>query len=248
MRWSTADVARMSRVSSRTLRHYHHLGLLPPAHTGSGGMRFYERPQLLRLQHILVLRELGLGLDDIGAVLDGDADEVAALRRHRDRLLSEADRLRTLAATVAAGIQEREDGTTMPAEDLFEGFRDDPYAAEAQERWPEAYAESQRRTRGMTKADERRIAAENDAVNADLAAAMAAGTPVDDPGVQAIVTRHHAWIGHFWTPGRDAYIGLGRMYVDDERFTATYEAVAPGLAPYLRDAIAVWAQANLTAE
>ena len=52
-------------------------------------------------------------------------------------------------------------------------------------------------------------------------------------------------MSHSWTPGRDAYIGLGRMYVDDERFTATYDAVAPGLAPYLRDAIAVYAESDL---
>jgi DNA-binding transcriptional MerR regulator len=246
MRWSTAEVARMSRVSSRTLRHYHHLGLLRPADTGSGGLRFYERPQLLRLQHILVLRELGLGLDDIAAVLDGQTDEVAALRRHHERLLAESDRLRTLAATVAATIHEREDGPEMAAEDLFQGFRDDPYAAEAQERWPEAYAESQRRTEGLTRADERRIQAEGDAVNADLAAAMAAGTPVTDAGVQAIVARHHAWVGHFWTPGREAYTNLGQMYVDDERFTATYDAVAPGLAAYLRDAIAAYAARALS--
>jgi MerR family transcriptional regulator, thiopeptide resistance regulator len=35
------------------------------------------------------------------------------------------------------------------------------------------------------------------------------------------------------------------MYVDDPRFTATYDAFAPGLAPYLRDAMAVFATANL---
>ncbi len=248
MRWSTADVARMSRVSSRTLRHYHHLGLLPPAHTGSGGLRFYERPQLLRLQHILVLRELGLGLDDIGAVLDGDADEVAALRRHRERLLSEADRLRTLAATVAASIQEREDGTEMAAEKIFDGFRDDPYEAEARERWPEAYEQAHQRVRTWDEATAGGVQAEGDAVSRDLAAAMAAGTPVDDADVQAIIARHHAWVSHFWTPGREAYIGLGQLYTDDDRFTATYAAVAPGLAPYLRDAIAVWAGANLTQE
>lgn len=31
--------------------------------------------------------------------------------------------------------------------------------------------------------------------------------------------------------------GLGEMYVSDPRFTATYDAVRPGLAVYLRDAI-----------
>jgi MerR family transcriptional regulator, thiopeptide resistance regulator len=245
MRWSTAELARMSRVSSRTLRHYDHVGLLPPAHTGHGGLRFYERPQLLRLQHILVLRELGLGLDDIGAVLDGEADEVAALRRHHDRLLAESDRLRRLAATVAATIDERRDGPTMAAEKLFDGFRDDPYAAEARERYGDTAVEAQRRAASWDDATAAGVQAEAAAVHRDLAAAMAAGTPVDDAGVQEIVARHHTWVSHFWTPGRDAYIGLGRLYVDDERFTATIDATAAGLAVYLRDAIAVYAEARL---
>lgn len=245
MRWSTAEVARMSRVSSRTLRHYHHRGLLVPAHTGPGGLRFYERRQLLRLQHILLLRELGLGLDDIAAVLDGHADEVAALRRHHDRLLVEAQRLAVLAATVAATIEEREDGTEMAAEQLFHGFRDDPHAAESQERWPDEYAQAREAVQSWTADDGRRVRTEGDTVSRDLAAAMLAARAVDDAGVQEIVARHHAWVSHFWTPGRDAYIGLTRMYVDDERFTATYDAVAPGLATYLRDAAAVWAPAHL---
>ncbi|WRL64090.1 TipAS antibiotic-recognition domain-containing protein [Blastococcus brunescens] len=32
------------------------------------------------------------------------------------------------------------------------------------------------------------------------------------------------------------HAGLGRMYVEDERFTATYEAMAPGLAKYVSTA------------
>ncbi|MEJ3654753.1 MerR family transcriptional regulator [Actinomycetes bacterium KLBMP 9759] len=246
MRWSTAEVARMSRVSSRTLRHYDHVGLLPPAGTGHGGLRFYERPQLLRLQHILVLRELGLGLDDIRAVIDGSTDEVAALRHHHDRLLAESERLRTLAATVARTIDEREDGPFMAAEKLFEGFRDDRYAAEARELYGERAVESQRRVASWDEGKAGEVKAEMTAVHEALAAAMNAGAAVDDPSVQEIVARHHAWVSHFWTPGREAYIGLGQLYVDDERFTASIDAAAIGLAAYLRDAMAVYANARLT--
>lgn len=246
MRWSTTEVARMSRVSSRTLRHYDHTGLLPPARTGHGGIRYYERPQLLRLQHILVLRELGLGLDDIGAVLDGGADEVTALRRQRDRLLAESDRLRTLAATVACTITEREDGPEVAAEELFEGFRNDPYAAEARERYGEEAVESQRRAASWSDATAGAIKAEGDAIHRDMAAAMSAGTDPADAAVQEIVARHHAWVCHFWTPGRDAYTGLGRLYVDDERFTASIDATAVGLSAYLRTAMAGYAEARLT--
>jgi MerR family transcriptional regulator, thiopeptide resistance regulator len=56
MSWSIADVARMSNVTARTLRHYDAIGLLPPAWTAAGGRRYYEREQLLRLQQVLLLR------------------------------------------------------------------------------------------------------------------------------------------------------------------------------------------------
>ncbi len=236
----------MSRVSSRTLRHYDHIGLLPPARTGHGGLRYYERPQLQRLQHILVLRELGLRLDDIGAVLDGEVDEVASLRRHHERLLAEAERLRTLADTVARSIDEREDGPEMAVEELFDGFRNDPYAAQARELYGETAVEAQRRAASWDGTIAGRVKDEGDAVHRDLAAAMQANTPADHPAVQQIVGRHHAWVSNFWTPGRDAYLGLGELYVDDERFTANIDATAPGLAVYLRDAMTVYAQEQLS--
>src|ERR1700761_3015961 len=93
MAWSIAEVARMSGVTSRTLRHYHAIGLLPPAYVQPSGQRFYETGQLLRLQQILLLRELGVSLCDIAAAVGSGPDTVTALRRHHDRLLAERGRL-----------------------------------------------------------------------------------------------------------------------------------------------------------
>src|SRR6201999_4523521 len=98
-----------------------------------------------RLQRLLLLRELGLGLGDIAAVLDGEADEVEALRRHHARLRREADRLLQLAGTVEKTITERTGGATMDAHEIFDGFRHGPYAEEARERWGEQAADAQRR-------------------------------------------------------------------------------------------------------
>ncbi|HEV7622518.1 MAG TPA: MerR family transcriptional regulator [Amnibacterium sp.] len=50
------DVARMSGVTARTLRHYEAIGLLLPTSVGSNGYRFYGDAELLRLQRILVLK------------------------------------------------------------------------------------------------------------------------------------------------------------------------------------------------
>ncbi|WP_102143539.1 winged helix-turn-helix transcriptional regulator [Mycobacterium hubeiense] len=101
-------------------------GVLRPARVGSNGYRYYEREQLLRLQQILLLRDLGLDLTTIGKVVDAQHDPIEALRQHHRRLLDERGRLDRLAATVAATIKHLEEGTEMPAEHMFEGFEMSP--------------------------------------------------------------------------------------------------------------------------
>ena len=241
----------MSGVTSRTLRHYHEIDLLRPAYVAANGYRFYGREELLRLQEILLLRALGVGLAEIGGMLAGPAGRAPALRRHHARLLAERDRLSRLAATVARTIAEIEEGgenemTVSNPNELFDGFDASRYEQEARERWgDEAVDESRRRMSGWTKEDARAVQAESAGVNRRLAALMDAGRPVDDPEVLDAVDAHYRWVSRFWTPDRESYPGLGRLYTDDPRFRAHYEEVRPGLAEYLRDAMAAYASARL---
>ncbi|MER5675209.1 MerR family transcriptional regulator [Pseudonocardia alni] len=245
--WSTDDVVRLAGVSSRTLRHYDHIGLVPPAGTGPGGRRLYGRTQLRRLQHVLLLRELGLGLPQIAAVLDtgSDAAEVDALRVHHGRLLDEIARLRRLADTVARSIGEREGRGEMTAEEMFEAFRDDPHGAEARDRWGADAVAVQERVADWTRADATELTADWESVLRRLATARSAGDPVDAPSVQEIVADHHRWVSRFWVPAREAYTGLGELYADDPRFAGQIDAHGAGLSGYLRDAIAVYAAERL---
>ncbi|MCX5613310.1 MULTISPECIES: MerR family DNA-binding transcriptional regulator [unclassified Streptomyces] len=54
MAWSIAYVAGCPPVTSQTLRHYHDIGLLPPAYIASNGQRCYGKGRLPRLQRILL--------------------------------------------------------------------------------------------------------------------------------------------------------------------------------------------------
>ena len=262
MAWSIAEVAGMSGVTSRTLRHYDSIGLLEPAYVGSNGYRYYGEEQLLRLQQILVLREFGVGLAEIALALDAEPDVVSALRRHHARLLIERDRLGRLADTVATTIAELEHSSapTWPRggpemaksnprinrpENLFEGFDQSDYAAEAAERWPEEYEQSRAVAEGFTPEQLEAGQQEMTASMIRMAELMVAGTPADDPVVQEEVDRHYRSVARFWTPDAAAYTALGRMYVDDERFRANYERVAEGLTEYQRDAMAAYAAARL---
>jgi len=243
--WSTREVTRLAGVTSRTLRHYDHIGLLRPTDIGAGGTRHYDRDQLLRLQHILVLRELGLALPEIAEIVDGDTDVVETLRRHHRRLLAESDRLKDLAATVARTIAEHEGGVPVGATEMFDGFAGDPYAAEARERWGDVARASQERAAAWSPAEKQAFLAELEHVHELFIGLLRSGAQPDDPAVQDVVARHYAWMCRSWTPNRDGYLCVGRMYVDDERFTENIDRAQPGLAMFMRDAIEVWAPANL---
>ncbi|HJQ45068.1 MAG TPA: MerR family transcriptional regulator [Amycolatopsis sp.] len=247
---SIAQVAQLSRVTSRTLRHYDDIGLLPPAHTDSSGRRFYQREQLVRLQQILVLRELGLGLEAITDVLAGSVSRAEALRLHRKWLLDERDRLDRLAATVARTIDELEAGVEMSVERMFEGFapgseKADRLAKEAAERWGDTVTASHQRSKRWSKEKWDEVNAQGAVATQQLADLAKAGVPVDDDRVLDAADEHYRWILSHWTPDAESYAGLGRVYAADERFRTRYEAIHPGFADYLRDALAAYAAARL---
>lgn len=243
----------MSGVSSRTLRHYGAIGLLPPAGIASNGYRFYEQRDLLRLQQILVLRELDLGLREIGTILDQQSDPVQALRGHQQRLLREQDRLGRVAATVARTIDELQSAKGLPGmtkinrpENLFEGFDATQYDAEARESWPQQWEQSKQFTDKLSAADSERMQREQTAAMIRMAEFMTAGVDCGDPAVQTEVDAAYQVICQMWTPNAAAFKNLGQMYVDDARFTATYDKIAPGLAEYYRVAMATYADARLS--
>jgi DNA-binding transcriptional MerR regulator len=251
MAWSIAEVARMSGVTSRTLRHYDAIGLLPPAYVQPSGQRFYETPELLRLQQILLLRELGVGLGDIAAAIGSGPGTLAALRRHHTRLLAEQARIARLVDTATRTITELEGDDPMAPqinrpENLFEGFSPADYEDEARQRWPERFEQAQAVEQ---VASGEQVTAEQKEITAQLirmAELMTAGQLAADPEVQAEVDRHYRSVAQHWTPTAQAYCGLGQLYVDDERFRARYEQIAPGLAAYQRDAMTVYARDRLS--
>jgi MerR family transcriptional regulator, thiopeptide resistance regulator len=252
MDWSIAEVARMSGVTARTLRHYDAIGLLTPAYVGPDGRRFYETGELLRLQQILLLRELGLGLGDIAAAIGSEPDTLTALRRHHTRLLAEGARIARLAETVGHTINELERKSPMsPPQinrpgNLFAGFNPASYEDEARERWPGQFEQAQEvpqtASPGQQEAEQKQLTAQM----IRMAELMTSGRPASDPEVQAEVDQHYRWVTRYWTPSAEAYRNLGQLYADDQRFRDSYERITPGLATYQRDAMAVYASARLS--
>src|SRR5215471_20999388 len=110
------EFSRIARVSMRLLRYYDELGLLCPVRTDpSNGYRYYAAAQLSDLNRILVLRDLGLSLDQIGrAIQKGvSAEELRGMllmrRSDIERAMAEqAHTLRLIESRITALENEGE--------------------------------------------------------------------------------------------------------------------------------------------
>jgi len=252
MAWSIAQVARMSKVTSRTLRHYDEIGLLPPARVGANGYRYYEQDQLLRLQQILVMRELGVGLDAIAEIVHDGRDQVEVLRLHRKWLLAERDRFGRLADTVSRTIDDLKGGDNMNADSMdhwFAGFDSAKQAElteEARQRWgAEQVDAANERVKDKPKQWWADQGARWTAQLTALVELIDAGRAPADAEVQDVISNHHQWITQHWTPNRESYTGLGDLYADDPRFRSNFDKTDPRLAEFLRAAMAEYARTRL---
>lgn len=98
------EFSKIAQVSGRLLRYYEELGLLSPDYTDpQTGYRYYSAQQLPRLNRILVLKELGLSLEQIARLMERDtpAEELRgmlALRKAQieQTVQEELERLRVV--------------------------------------------------------------------------------------------------------------------------------------------------------
>jgi DNA-binding transcriptional MerR regulator len=241
---NVGQVAQLAGVTARTLHHYDRIGLLTPSERTAAGYRQYTASDLDRLHRILVYRELGFPLEEVATLLDDpDADPAAHLRRQLRLLRDRLERNRSMVAAVEKELEAYQMGIQLTPEERFEVFgENDPaqYDAEAEQRWGEtdAYKESQRRASSYTKEDWLRIKAEGEDVERRFAETLQSGVPADSEQAMDIAEEHRQQISrNFYDCPPEMHAGLGRMYVEDERFTAHYEQRAPGLAQYVSTAV-----------
>ena len=84
------ELARLSGVTPRTIRHYESLGLLPAAHRGPSGYREYQPQAVVAIAEIRRLRALGMPLSAIAEARRRDEDP-GSLATHLRELKGDID-------------------------------------------------------------------------------------------------------------------------------------------------------------
>lgn len=242
MTMTVKEVAALIGVSVRTLHHYDRIGLLSPERTASG-YRAYSDEDLRRLQQILLFREMGLPLTEIKRLIDDPSfNRLQALTMHREFLLEQKRRLERMIDTVERSIRCEKGEMEMTGRQHLEGFdfSRNPYEEEARKRWGDrAVDEANARIGAMSPGEQAAFGEEMARVYRKLAELRDRDPSSDE--AQAAIGEWYDLLNRFGRYTPEMFKGLGQMYVDDERFTQSIDRFGNGLARFMRDAMAVFA-------
>lgn len=138
----------------------------------------------------------------------------------------------------------------MSDKEKFEGFKQEliarnekKYGKEIREKYGDKEVDSSNQKLAGQSQEQYDLAQElSSQINALLKQAMKTGDPAGEPA-QAACEKHAQWLRLYWKEySKETHKALGDMYVSDPRFTAYYDAVVPGSATLLRDALYIYCE------
>jgi DNA-binding transcriptional MerR regulator len=223
-------------LTVRTLHHYDAIGLLVPTERSYSGRRLYSPRDVRRLYRIVALRRLGLGLAEIGALLDQSPDLTQAVRRHLEQVERQLELQRRLRVTLTRILEMLDAGKEPGRAEFIDAIgvmimSESYYTAEQQ-----AQLAERRRALGPEgmAAAERDWAELIEAVRAE----RARGTDPGDPRMRELALRWRGLIEQF-TGGDDGIRqSLARMYADQGPETAARGMVDAELMGFVGQALA----------
>ncbi|SFB54686.1 DNA-binding transcriptional regulator, MerR family [Cohnella sp. OV330] len=249
MRYTVKEMSDLSKVTIKTLHHYHKIGLLVPLEVSEAGYRLYGQKEIERLQEILFYRELEFPLGEIKRLLDGAQDRLRILESQRELIREKQRRMERLSVTLEASIDSEREGASLPAAALFSGFG----TAEA---WEAALAEQSRHLKetydfelpGADAIDPVRMnrqAAEAARFMDEMARALREGRAHDDEEAHARIERHLAARAAEGQPASpDDFAGQSRFFLGDVFHRGMLESMQTGLSYYLCFAAESYAEAS----
>jgi len=247
MERTVSEVARLAGVSVRALRHYDAIGLLPPGHVAPNGYRYYGRAELLRLQRILLLRELDVPLQAIGRILAEQDDEITALRNHREQLVQERRRLDAVIGSVDRTLESLSGDDSVGDDEFFAGLSAgrSRLQLDLTERFgPEVGASFEaavRATDGWTREDYERMGDEGRRLLLRLSAARTRGVEPDAPEALELMELHYQGVYDLWQADATGYYRLADVLMENADQRAMIASVDPDLPPWLSAAVKAYA-------
>ena len=157
---TVTEISKMTGVSVRTLHHYDAIGLLKPTDTTEAGYRLYDDGALDKLYMILVYRELGLSLNEIGSILDAPDYDRNRVLEHQIKLMRRRIEKLQNRVTLAKGMLML--GVKYMDFEGFDPKKIDEYSQQAKTLYgkTDAYKEFQQKSKNRTAEQEKNLNAQ----------------------------------------------------------------------------------------
>lgn len=244
MEYTIKALAKISNISTRTLRYYHEIGLLKPKRINSSGYRIYGKNEVELLQKILFYKEINFELKEIKeAINNPNFDFISTLINHKKLILKEQSRLSKLLENINNTLEHIKGDYNMPDKDRFEGFKKElieenekRYGKEIREKYgDDIINKNNKKLLNVSQEEFIKIQKLEEDVKKQLIFAMEHGDYTTDEA-QKLIDLHMKWISNYNEYSNEAYLTLTQMYVDDERFAKYYNDVKEGGAVFLSKA------------
>jgi DNA-binding transcriptional MerR regulator len=242
MTYTIQDIANMTGLTPRAIRHYEAVGLIHPTRTTSNYRQFTET-DLDRLQLILFYKRTGMPLSHIKRILEQGSSTLSLLEQQLDSLRKEQEHIGVLIETVERSIQHTKGDRKMNDNEKFHGLKeemisknDTMYKDEVVQTYgEERYEQSVQSFRKMSPREfEEFQTLEQDIITLLLESNL---DPASEAAQQA-ARYHQRWISLAWGRyDKHAHLGLVDLYLADPRFQSYYDKHRTGLASTLRDAV-----------
>lgn len=110
------QLAKRFGISTRTLRYYEHIGLLPAIHNEDTAYHQYDEAAILRLQQILILRQLRIPLQQIALLLENETavSRISIFQQNLSEVTEEIDALSQIKNALEIFIDQLEIKDSQP--------------------------------------------------------------------------------------------------------------------------------------
>ncbi len=232
------ELSQLASITVRTLHYYDQIGLLVPNEVGSNGYRYYNEENLEKLKLILYYKELDFSLSQIRVLLEHSSNRRELLKQQQRLLQLKRDRLQKMLISIEKALKGENimDFSEFDITEIQEAER--AFSKEVEDRWGKSapYEESKRRTGKYSVEDWKRIKQEEN----EIIQSFSSISHLDPSSVesQELVKRWQDHISlNFYECTNEILKGLGQMYIQDERFSATMDRYKEGTAHFISRAI-----------
>ncbi|MGK7953027.1 MAG: MerR family transcriptional regulator [Xenococcaceae cyanobacterium] len=223
------ELAKQTGLSIRTLHYYDEIGLLSPSHRTEVGYRLYSNQDIIRLQQIVSLRQLGFSLKEIRECLKNpDFSLQQTIDLHRAKVKEQMALFRILLKRLDVISTELQTRQTVAVDNLIQVIE------------TISMSEQQYFTPEQQKVLDQRFCqaeAEWQEIMTQVRAEMVRGTDLNSPAVQKLVRRWQGVMKFLICGDEQIYNSLVKMYQQEEVEAASYGAMDAATFDYLLKAV-----------